>query len=157
MKHDNYGRRVVAPDPLIGFKRQSGHLESIVMTGSSVTFDSGMALCSTASGDFDVTTYGGQRITIPWCAYKPLPVTVRTLYAEHTTALGIFAGSGLGLVGGIDEITIDELTLEQFHAMAVIACGDFWRAIGYYPQAIDNQGTIDLVELHATALSFGEL
>ena len=156
MKHDTRGRRIVAPDPLIGFKRQSGRLESLTLTGSDLSFADGAALCATATGTFDVTTWGGQRVTIPWCAFKPLPVLAKTLHVAGTTAQGLFSGMGMGHGLMTLDTATDELTLEQFHAMAVIAGNGFWVAIGYYPQALSNSGQIVLSELHATALSFGE-
>ena len=160
MKHDTRGRRIVAPDPLIGFKRQSGRLESLTLTGSDLSFADGAALCATATGNFDVTTWGGQRVTIPWCAFKPLPVLAKTLHVAGTTAQGLFSGMGMGRGVSVLPAEISEpyygTYIEQFHAMAVIAGNGFWVAIGYYPQALSNSGQIVLSELHATALSFGE-
>jgi len=84
--HDQRGRRIVAPDPLIGFKRQPGRIESVTVP---VTFASATVIISSSAGSFDVTTLGGQRVTIPWCAFKPLLVTVTAIHA--TTAEGILA------------------------------------------------------------------
>lgn len=82
MLTDSYGRLIN--------RAQFDHARLVTLAADE-TYSQGVQVCSSASGTFSVTTVGGETVAIVWDGYKPLPVTVTTIFKTGTTATGIVA------------------------------------------------------------------